>query len=330
MSTPQRVDVAPGVAAYLLEHELPLLDRPVPCWSMWTDGLRDVGQREVTVTLVRSGAAREVFPPGLRGYVEALQHFAHEGRPVEHGGISGYAAPGPFDVGDFVGVAFVDALASGPIPLPPSPLGAHALAMLLLREGELEMAQVSPLRVRTALGALYRYYPWAWWCDPERPSAYQPGDAGSSLLAQMGRFRPRGATVTLRGDEVVVELGRAAVEQLVMALDQGQALALLAEPAADATAVLSWRPGQAGPKAITAEVGNGRGGAAARIAATFLCVLPQPRSELRVVEDGYVAMLDDAAQDRLRRLVGDVQGGTSEVSVLAAAGTPGLRLRVSG
>lgn len=161
-----------------------------------TEGLTSSGQREVTLTVLRRGGAESGFPEGVLAYIPALERLGVQGKVVKVHDVSGYRAPGPFGLGPFVGVAFVEA---APIPEVHAPPGA--LAGVFLTEGELAMAtRCSVLRVLHRLGKVARYFPTPYWSDPSRQTVYDDADVERSVLSQLERAVVPEAAATLEGD----------------------------------------------------------------------------------------------------------------------------------
>jgi hypothetical protein len=281
----------------VLVHQVDIepLESPLACWTLVTSGLARLGQREISLTVSRASDDPAEVPPGLLGYLDAVQSFAREGRLVDEGGISGYAAPGPFGFGSFVGVVFENAQPVDGVDLP-----ADALAGVLLTEGELAMAQRSSSRVLSQLGALYRYYPWPYWSDPRRPSVYAPGDADTTILSKMPRCSMRNSTATLFDDDLhlVMPLRDAAV--LGQQLESSGAAAVLPGRSPSAAGALVWRPGQTEPAGITAHTADASG-----LSTWFVAFVASGEAvdSVRFQEDGYAALLTAATTaDLVRRL----------------------------
>src|SRR5262249_15726321 len=167
-----RTTFEPGLEATVYTHDLTVGGATLPVWTLTTSGLAASRQREVVFTIVRNGASGRAFPEGVLGYIPALKQFASQGRIVGEGGVSGYRVPGPFGLGPFVGVAFMDAE-----PIPEIPLPDAALAGVFLTEGELSMASsCSTRRVLNRLGKAARYFPAPYWSDASRESVYTVED----------------------------------------------------------------------------------------------------------------------------------------------------------
>lgn len=151
-----RITLEPGaLSVTLYAHELIVCGVMLPSWTLVTDGLASVGQQELVLTVLRRGAARNSFPESVLGYIPAVKQFATEGRRVSQGGLSVYPAPGPFGLGEFVGLTFMDAIPMAGVELP-----RNCLAGIFLTEGELAMAQeIAVWRVLNKLGEQARYFP---------------------------------------------------------------------------------------------------------------------------------------------------------------------------
>src|SRR5262249_54109030 len=196
----QRTTLESGLEVTVHSHDLAVAGTSLPAWTLVTSGLSAFGQREVVLTIIRRDASREAFPEGVLGYIPVLKHFASQGRIVDDGGVSGYRSPGPFRLGSFVGLAFMNAPNIPGIPLPDA-----ALAGVFLTEGELAMASAcSTRRVLNQLGKVARYFPSPYWSDPYRQPVYMVEDVGKSLLGRVDRATVRSAAATLRGN--VMEL----------------------------------------------------------------------------------------------------------------------------
>jgi len=299
----QRRVLDEGLEVTLYAHRVALRGASVPAWTLVTSGLAMLRQREVTLTILREGAAAKFFPEGVVGYVQALKAFALEGRIVGEWDISGYRAPGPFGLGEFVGLVYFRAPSIPDVTLP-----ADALAGVLLTEGELAMAsRCSERRVLNALGRVSRYFPTPYWTDPLRPPVYAVADVERSLLVQFPRARVSAASATLRGDHMYLVLPRDFAQALAERIAKGEPAAVLTGRAADTQAALVWAPGQTEPEAIIED-----GASPAAIAATFVAFAPAgvAHDEVRFMEDGYAALL---STDSSRSLAQALRAGTSHV-----------------
>jgi hypothetical protein len=300
----ERISLGPDLGATIHTHDITVDERLVPAWTMVTNGLSAFNQQEIAFTILRPGDQRP-FPEGVLNYVPALEHFASEGRIVRDGDISGYRAPGPFQLGAFVGVAFLT-----PEPLPGIDLPRDALAGVFLTEGELAMASgCSVRRVLNRLGKQACYFPTPYWSDPSRASVYSPSDVERSILVQFARAKSEQATATLSGDVMQLSLPTAFAAGLADHLEKGQPVAVLPGRARGVPAALVWSPGQTEPEAIMV------GGTQPTVfSSTFVALVPNeaPSDEVRFMEDGYAVLLSSAS---MARLAGTLRGrGTMQIS----------------
>lgn len=282
----------PGLVAILYTHELAIRDATCPAWTLVSDGLAAFGQREISLTVLRTDTTLETFPEGVIDYLRALKHFASEGKLVRSGDVSGYRAPGPFGLGAFVGVAYYDAPAIAGIERP-----ADALAGVFLTEGEFAMAtRCSTRRVLNRLGKEARHFPTPYWSNPLRASVYAVSDVEQSILSQFPRAVLASASATLRGETLHLKLPRDFALSLAERVAAGEAAAVLPSREPGVDAALVWTPGQRDPEAIIADDSD-----PSAIAATFVGFAPAstPHDELRFMEDGYAALLSATSASAL-------------------------------
>jgi hypothetical protein len=286
VSSPSTVELAHGaLRAMVHDHLVPLNGTPASCWTVVTDGLADVGQAEVSLTLTRTGAATREFPETLLGYLEAVHQFASEGQTVGEGGLSGYAAPGPFQLGSFVALAFIPSAAANlHIAMP-----ENTIAGVFLTEAEFAMARsASRRRVLHRIGQAYQYFPYPFWSDATRASVYAPGDDARTLLSKFRKYACRDDSAVIEGNTMHVSISPGTADALADTLSAREALALL--PGLDrlAVAALVWQPGQTRPEAICSQVGDHP-----RVAATFVGFVPNDADadSIRFQEDGYTILL---------------------------------------
>ncbi|HWA74351.1 MAG TPA: hypothetical protein VG937_18530 [Polyangiaceae bacterium] len=290
-----------GLTAVVYDHDLPVAGHLLPCWTIITGGFAALGQQEIALTVLKVREARDKVPPGVFGYLRSLFPLAEQGDFVRDGSVSSWRAPGPLNLGGFVGVAFFD-----PEPLPGILLPSGALAGVFLKEGEVEMAlRCGVQRVLFALGRQARYFPFPHWSDPGREAVYQLGDAGRSVLYELDRVAMPGATATVsqQGNDCVLTVPADAAQLLADTLEQRGALAV--QPGRDLalSAALVWNPAQAEPQASAVA-----GKSAAELSATFvtLFVRYDPVDRVTFLEDGYGAVL---TRDTATRLIAALRSG---------------------
>jgi hypothetical protein len=295
----QRLELVTGhLWVDLHDHRLNLGDTQARCWTAVTDGLVNVGQQEIVMTVVPDPSEAEAFPPGLLGYLAAVREFALAGQIVGAGGVSGYRAPGPLEFGNFVGVAFSKASNDHEIVLP-----AGSLQALLLTEGEFEMAhRCSAWRVFARLGQNARFYPWPFWSDPTRSETYRPGDAENSVLAKVSKLSMGRLDSSLDGSHLRAVLSPDDAATVVSQLADKRVAVIVPPPDPTSMATLVWTPGQAEPMAISADPTL-----TTFVSARFLIVVADQSSddEVRFQEDGFAILATGATNeiliDHLRR-----------------------------
>jgi hypothetical protein len=288
----ERIVLGPDIGVVVHAYELTAGTVRGPAWSLVTNGLTTFGQREVVLTILRTSATPRQFPKTVLEYVGALKHFALLGKIVGDGDLSGYRAPGPFQLGSFVGLGFFDATPISGIDLPEG-----ALAGVFLTEGELSMATGSSVyRVLNALGRTARYFPVPFWSDPGRASVYQAGDLTRSILANLPRARVPSASATLHGDVMYLTVPSTFAAVLSERIERREVLAILPGRAPGVAAALVWHPGQQEPEAIFDETAE-----PSAIAATFVAFAPSDtdKDEIRLIEDGYAVLLSVRSANEL-------------------------------
>lgn len=284
----KRTTLEPDLHVEVHAHDLTVGDVVYPVWTLLTEGLALHGQQEVMFVIVRAGAAAEDFPPGVLAYVPALKQFAQQGRVVRDGGISGYRAPGPFRLGRFVGVAFVDRTSVTGMDVP-----EDTLVGIFLTEGELAMAsRCGVRRVLYRLGRQATYFPVPFWSDPGRLSVYAVDDAEESILSKMAHAAAPGSYATLADDHMRVRLPPQFARMLADQLEANRPSALIPDREPTVEAALVWSPDQTEAEGIAAEGCDG-----SEIAAAFVAFVPNasPEDEIRFIEDGYGVVLSEGS-----------------------------------
>jgi hypothetical protein len=288
---PGRVELIRGALwADVVDHTLELSGSLTRCWTVVTQGLVRNRQRELVISIAnREGSA---VPVGVFHYLATAGRLAGEGRLVGPGGITTFQPPGPFGFGGFLGGAYAPATGDHRIPLPPG-----ALQVVLLRDGELDMAnRCSPWRVLARMGEIARFFPWPFWSDPARPSAYQVGDADQSLLAKVPRLQMGRLDASPDGNSLQVMLAASEAAQLASQLAAQRYAVLVPEPDPTSPATLVWSPGQAEPRAISGDPER-----TPFISARFLAIVTgqSARDEVRFQEDGWSVMTAPTTGDAL-------------------------------
>lgn len=315
----ERIDLEPGLLSVsVFEHEVQLRERSAPCWTCLTAGLETAGQAEIALTIVRPHTAAAVFPNTVLEYLWYVRKWATEGHVVGVGGISGFDSPGPFELGEFVGIAYSSRQVIAGVPLP-----ERCLAGVFVTEPELDMAKRTCVnRVLSKLGEHYRYFPWPYWSEPSRPSVYRSGDAARSVLARgIARIGSPTATATFDSHEIRLELPPSTGAKVAEALNSKRSVAVLVNRDPRVRAAMVWEPAQSEPTAIWDEVGP-----SSPIALWFMALISseQHEDDIRLLEDGGAALLTKRTTERLTKSLVDgtefrVGGGTPELVLTVTA-----------
>jgi Domain of unknown function (DUF3480) len=276
-------------------HTHGLDDAPGACLTVVTDGLSAHDQREIALTI-------RVFAAGdLRAHMREMtrlftqiHYLARERRLVETGGFTQFRGRGPFGRSDS-GLVYVDAR-----PIPGVDLPLDALAAILVDSAEIRVVVAcGPYRILTRIGRQCGVYPFPFWNDLARPSVATVGRESESLLAKVARARIPGVAFVAENDRlrvVIAPRARTALAKVTSGLTGTDALALLTDPAPEADARLVWCPGQTRPEAITPPGTDG-----SRVTGSFLALVPaSQKDEVRLLEDGYAALLSDKSWASLR------------------------------
>jgi hypothetical protein len=143
-----------------------------------------------------------------------------------------------------------------------------------------------------------QFFPWPFWSDPARPSAYQVGDADRSLLAKVPRLKREGSTPRLT--EPGWMCPRPASSQRSVTPFWCPSLTPPLTPS-----ILVWSPSQPEPRAICADPPR-----TSFISARFLAIVTgqSQHDEILFQEDGWSVMTAPMTGDALLRHLASGQG----------------------
>lgn len=269
------------------DHKIPEADN-ADAWTFVTDGMKEVGQDEMILTVLnpKKLSYREV-PMDIILFFKTVYELAKSGKYVtggcytEFGGKSYLVAP------QFKGVLYLDGK-------PPSgvlaPLGS--LVLVPATKEELEAYSFGgPLRVAGRLAIKNKFFPYPYWCDPERKSEFSQADLEAMRKSPLlGTYRKALGKASITSGPagyrllVPYEAQDAFIEILKnMPENSGLLLCLGIDPMADAAFVWSATDNLA---AIAP------GSKLQHIQGSYLLVLPNvEESEFRQYFDGYVVTL---------------------------------------
>lgn len=284
-------EIAPGVTVRVLAHELAVGDGAVPCWTYVSRGLASSGQREIVHTL-RRAPDETTAPADPLSMLRAIAGLAQRGQLVGSGGFTGVNPSGLFAARGWSGWIYANAQ-----PLPGIPVPPRALCALAVTADELALAmRLGAPRITARLGEATRYYPFPPWS--ERHASVARADEPSVVGGGIPVLGGLDVTATQVGEHVRVRVTAEASRALAAAFAKLPADAPWMVPTDRdeiADARLIWRPGQTSPAAISAPGGG------ARLGGNFFLAVPQQaHDDVRMIEDGFAALLTDACAARLR------------------------------
>jgi hypothetical protein len=286
-----------------------------PCWIFVTDGLAGRAHPELVLSITeRADDVTDRYPADavalLRGLASALPDSTRLD-PYQSGTL-GVAILGRSDLNGLVAVP-----AEGP---PGLELPAGAVTLLPLTRDETEVARdYGGLRITSALGLYYRYYPTAWWVDRDRPSVVPAGKAHATSLAGTSPRRAAGITFLFAFEEPpeiaagedargmphaqgriaggtlrvrITDAARHEVVGMLRELGTAADALLLLEPDPHAGGRLVWGPDRDAPHVI-----SGRG-FTRLITGSFLALVVSPDADgASLLEDGAALMMTPAERD---------------------------------
>lgn len=284
---PVRLDIVPTkVSARVWSHEARAGRRKAPCWTYITDGLEDVGQREVIITLRREPDEKPTdFPRAPLKFFSHLHAFADAGESVDAGDVTQFEGAG------FLGLDGI--VYTNPQPLEGIEVPSGALTAVLVTEEELRVTQLfGASRVLAQLGKASGHYPYPIWSDRSRTGLDLNRLTEQSVLARIDRVRIPGMRVRVEANRIVASAAPDSAATFKVALDNARENVPLAlptdlDPAADGCLV--WEPGRLEPT-IAAPPGSRR----SRLSGCFLALVPgQAEDGGEIVEDGAVVSFSD-------------------------------------
>jgi hypothetical protein len=269
----------------------------VSCWLYRSRNMHELGHPEIVLALGRrdDDDARGLMKAPLE-LMKVLFERAQSGGRLAVGDWTELSG-GLFGRDDLRGLTY--------LPCPPLPgldEPSDAIVVCVLTGDELEVVKrAGAMRIAARLGQSHAYYPYPPWLDRERADVSVAGEASQTLLSRVARVGLGHATKI--GETIVLCLDPHAADRVdhLAAAGDDAAVALLTLPAADATALLVWRPGQDFPSAYA-----GPGGDLARLGGGFcLLVGGQEHDEGQLLEDGFAVRLTPGSWASLRRAVRD-------------------------
>ncbi|MBN1967361.1 MAG: DUF3480 domain-containing protein [Anaerolineae bacterium] len=301
------------LSVWVFKHTLHTVQGELPCWSFATDGLRAHGQKEIILTLRRSGTGpTDGFPSDPLYLFKTIYGFAERGQLADQGSYTELGPPGMFGRGDLVGLYY-----TAPQFPPGMDYTRFALSAILLSAEELAVGkQFGFTRMLAILGQAASYFPCPPWADPARPPlvSLEKMQAHSFLAKPVPQVRISGTHVCLEQRARLVlrllESHKQGVSGMVNQLPARGPVVLITELSPHANACLVWQPGQTGIQAIGAP-----GSAGDIMAGNFVALCGECEADqLQLVEDGFMVWLTDESCDALWTALANGQPFTCQLA----------------
>lgn len=301
--------IIPGaLTAEVYWHDIPY-NQPIPCWTYVTQGLWAHQQKELVITLRRTGATGSEeapsFVPELLTYIFGL---AKQGRTVDAGG---YTSMTLTDAAKKIALPF-NLLYLHPIPLRGIPIPSPALTVRFMSTEEYRVFEtLGSARLIATWAQHYRYFPAPPWSEMPAPKGISLELFQGSILNKVTRAHLPQSTVNLEGNEIVFRLqpeARAALAQHLEKLPPSLPVAFLPNFDPQADSGLAWIPGQ-NQTTVNITPASTR----ARIAGCFMLFIPEQQAvTARVFEDGFALLVPTKTWEDIREAM--VNGESLEVT----------------
>ncbi len=248
-----------------------------------TVGLVVSGQRELVLSMrltVKEDPIAKM--QDIVRFVQTVHAWAQAKNFVDEGGLTQFGERGLFGSPN-CGLLYAEARPIAGVRLP-----KRALAAIFVDAQEIRTAlDFGTYRVLTRIGLQLRLFPFPTWGALDRPSAMTKREA-QSLLAKIGRMRtPTLSFLMVDGCLRVMPPSDDSLSKGLAGLPAKTAFVLLTRPAAEANAILVWKPGQADMTGISPDGSDG-----SRMSGSCLIVVPDSASDtVRPFEDGYALTL---------------------------------------
>ncbi len=301
---PSRVTLIPDVLSMFVEYS----EEDSPTLEVTSDGLRRHNQAELSFAVQhRETDNPEALLGDLADFLRTVDDLASQGRIVEDG-----------DLTEFGERAFLAPEVGGIVYAQ----NAGRLWGILVKRDEIPVVKMGGAhRVLTRLGAANSHYPFPTTSDLHRASVSHQDAEESSVLAGLPTAKVAGLAATLRGKTLELTAAprvRAAIAALLPQIPANMGVGFLTSPSQEATGSFVWSPGQDGAGAITAPGTTGES-----LCGWVLVIAPeQPTDHIRLIEDGFGLLLQDATWERLRAALRD----GDELAIQPDGDSFGLRL----
>ncbi len=276
---PINVSASRDVQVTIHLHEIFLGDRPRLCWTYLTDGLTELGQQEMALSLLLEDDDSETdFPQTPIRIFRLLADHAQQGKVVVAGQVTKLGKTGLFG---YQVLYYLPAIQFEQLPS----LDDH-LALILVHQQEYDFVrQYGLARLISRMAKLCSCLPYPTWNTRQRPSLFEADHRELTLLGEgFGGRAPIGVLVNEHG----LVLDRAQLRSLLVYLRDHNSAIVPCSPCRDADAAVHWHPERDQQGVIALEH------APSRICISFVHLVVGDTSYLGFQEDGALLSLTRA------------------------------------
>ena len=264
-------------------HSFFLGDRERQCWTYLTHGLKQLGQREMALSLLLDDDADpEQFPKTPIKMFQLLADHAKDARLVDSGDGTLLGQRGIFE---FPCLFYVPAIQYEELPCLDEYLG-----LILVHQEEYDYAkQYGLTRFLSRLGRFCSTFPYPTWNTQIRPSLFPTNTREVSMLADAGHVLLEHSHVHQQADVLQFQLNQKDADSVgatlqTLSIDQVAIFNTALSPRCDAS--LYWQGGQESPGAYA-----GPAATTGMISGSFLSIGYGEAQEMSLVEDGFSVTL---------------------------------------
>lgn len=285
LGIPTLVNLIPSkLLAKIFYHTIKTQNGEEKCLAYLTEGLKDIGQKELLLVLRNNDHDYQVSERPLDFFRQVYQ-LASDGRIVDRSDVSQF---GKNDLFGWKGIVYADVPDNIKTEIP-----ADTLAMVLLSMQEVLSIQKSGyMRILSMLGKEKRFYPFPYWSDLNRINLPIEEVSSKSILYQInGTIRMHHATITTQNNKVSLKLPKDLASKYLPTevLSNSLSIAILPSLDKNTDGCLTWTFDTSFTDAIVPN--NSKG---AQLGGCFLVLLPgQPHNSVRITEDGFTLMMSN-------------------------------------
>jgi hypothetical protein len=259
----------------------------VPCWTYVSQGLADVGQKEVVFTIKRRASeSQRDYPREPLEWFQILHPLAREGQIVDCFHQTTFSRDGFLGRSDIRAILYYPP--TGLSTVPPEYLPKERLHAIALTVSEVEvMERCGLMRVISSLGFSERYFPVTPWIDRDRKSCVTIAEMDEIIREVIPFWDDRSTSAFRRGTDIVLHIpqkSESGIQKLVRGLPLSGAIGISSVPYSESDSGVLYR--RADDNLLK---GYGTGLSCTNLAFIVFCP-EQDEDEFILTEDGYSSM----------------------------------------